>query len=98
MSNVKVVVLAQVLENYGFDSGSEHWKKKGGITFNITLNSDLVMYADDLKANLIELVKKEGNDLEKFEYIGHDVIFNEVEIDPNKLTALILRDAEKLMS
>jgi len=70
-------ITAQYYENYGFYEGTEHWKPKGGHEFIVKADSNMVMYADDLKEILIEMVAAQSNDYEKFEYIDHDVQFSE---------------------
>ena len=70
-------ITAQYYENYGLYEGTEHWKPKGGHEFIIKADSNMVMYADDLKEILIEMVAAQSNDYEKFEYIDHDVQFSE---------------------
>jgi hypothetical protein len=81
--NVKINVTAQRYENYGFHEGRVHWKPKGGTLFNIDgVDVDLVSYADHKK--VVEAIQiqldKMSNDLEKFEYIDHEVIFSEAKI------------------
>ena len=39
--------------------------------------TDVVMYTDDLEGKLTEIVKEQSNDLEKFEYRDHEVLFQE---------------------
>ena len=81
--NVKINVTAQRYENYGFHEGRVHWKPKGGTLFTIDgVDVDLVSYADHKK--VVEAIQiqldKMSNDLEKFEYIDHEVIFSEAKI------------------
>ena len=78
--NVKINVTAQLYENYGFHEGREYWKPKGGMLFTIEdIDSDVVMYADNKK--VVEAIQRQlelrSSDLEKFEYIDHEVIFSE---------------------
>ena len=74
-------ITAQFYENYAIGpnglEGTPYWKPKGGHEFIIKANSDVVMYADDLKAILTDMVAEQSNDYEKFEYIDHEVIFSE---------------------
>lgn len=81
--NVKISVNAQRYENYGFHEGREYWKPKGGMLFTIEdIDSDVVMYADHKK--VVEAIQRQlelrSSDLEKFEYIDHEVIFSEAKI------------------
>lgn len=93
---VTVRVNAQRYENYGFHEGREYWKPKGGMTFTIEdVDGDVVAYAH--REQVIEVIKEQlnerSNDLEKFEYIDHEVIFNEAKIAgvdfSNSLTQLM---------
>jgi hypothetical protein len=91
---VTVKVLAQYFENYGFAEGNvgenAQWKAKNGREFVFeNVNSDMVMYADDLKSVLVELIANQSDDLNKFEYRDHEVIFHE----PIKLKADLLEQA-----
>ena len=81
--NVKINVTAQRYENYGFHEGREYWKPKGGTLFTIDgVDADLVSYADNKK--VVQAIQRQlnerSNDLEKFEYIDHEVIFSEAKI------------------
>lgn len=81
--NVKISVNTQRYENYGFHEGREYWKPKGGMLFTIEdIDSDIVMYADNKK--VVEAIQRQlelrSSDLEKFEYIDHEVIFSEAKI------------------
>jgi len=81
--NVKISVNAQRYENYGFHEGREYWKPKGGTHFSVEdVDADMVMYADNdvIKGGLIEQLEHMSNDLEKFEYVGHEIIFSEAKI------------------
>ena len=74
-------ITAQYYENYAIGpnglEGTPYWKPKGGHEFIIKADSDMVMYADNLKEILTEMVAAQSNDYEKFEYIDHDVQFSE---------------------
>ena len=81
--NVKISVNAQRYENYGFHEGREYWKPKGGMLFTIEdIDVDIVMYADNKK--VVKAIQRQlelrSSDLEKFEYIDHEVIFSEAKI------------------
>lgn len=73
-------ITAQFYENYAIGpngpEGAPYWKPKGGHEFIIKADSDMVMYAEDLKSILTEMVAEQSNDYEKFEYIDHEVIFS----------------------
>ena len=81
---VKINVTAQVYENYNVDADGfgdvPHWKPKGGMQFVIEgVDVDDVMYADkeQLIAAIKDQLKQQSNIAEKFEYIDHEVIFQE---------------------
>ena len=79
--NVTIVVNCQYYENYnvGPDGFGEvpHWKPKGGHTFEMPINSDVVMYCDTdvLVGAINNLVKKQNSIAEKFEMIDYEVWF-----------------------
>ena len=94
--NVKISVNAQRYENYGFHEGREYWKPKGGTLFVIEdVDMDQVTYSweEQIVAAIKEQLKANSSDLEKFEYIDHEVIFSEAKIDgvdfSNSLTQLM---------
>ena len=82
---VNVLVNCQYFENYnvgpdGFNTFGDkqpHWKPKGGHQFTMEVETDVVMYTDDLEGKLTEIVKEQSNDLEKVEYRDHEVLFQE---------------------
>ena len=88
---VTVRVLAQYWENKAFyDGGEPSWSPKMGHEFLFeNVDSDVVMYADDLKAVLTDLVAAQTDDMSKYEYREHEVIFHE----PTKLKADLLEQA-----
>ena len=80
---VKINVNAQRYENYGFHEGREHWKPKGGTLFVIEdVDMDQVTYSweEQIVAAIKEQLEANSNDLERFEYIDHEVIFSEAKI------------------
>mgnify|MGYP000876051491 CR=1 FL=1 len=81
--DVKINVTAQRYENYGFHEGREHWKPKGGTFFTVEdVDADLVIYADNnaVKEALIEQLESWSTDLERYEYLSHEIIFSEAKI------------------
>ena len=72
----KIIINAQYYENYS-DTDSPHWKPKGGHEFQIVVNSDVLMYSNELESHLKSMVKKQTTSHEKFEYKGHEVQFSE---------------------
>jgi hypothetical protein len=82
-------ITAQFYENYAIGpngpEGAPYWKAKGGHEFILKADSDLVMYAPNLKDILTEMVADQSNQYEKFVYIGHEVQFSE----PSELSSEI---------
>lgn len=93
---VTVRVLAQYWENYS-DTDTPYWKPKMGHEFIFeNVDSDTVMYAQDLEGALTELVAAESNSHEKFEYREHEVIFHEpTKIKADKLEQAIIKQFDK---
>jgi len=79
----KLVVNCQYYENYnvGPDGFGEvpHWKPKGGHTFEMPIDSDVVMYTDDeiMGKAIINLIESQNSIAERFEYREHRVVFSE---------------------
>ena len=76
MSVNKVLVHTQYEENYGFNEGNYHWKKKGGHTFQIEMDVDLLMYSDAEKV-FGEMLGLHCNDYERFTYAGFEIQWKE---------------------
>lgn len=78
MSKIKLRILSQLEENYGFHEGNYHWKPKGGMEFTINVDEGLLMYGDDriIKRSIRYLLDKQSNDLERFTYISHELEFH----------------------
>tara|TARA_B100000768_G_scaffold111878_1_gene103608 strand:+ start:935 stop:1306 length:372 start_codon:yes stop_codon:yes gene_type:complete len=74
MSINKILVHTQYEENYGFDEGKFHWKKKGGHTFQIEMDADLIMYSDPAKV-FSKMLESQNTDIERFTYIDHEIQF-----------------------
>ena len=85
-----IQILTQYYENYGFNEGTEHWKPKGGFEFTVEVDSDVLMYTNDLKAILSQMVQEQSNELERFEYIEHNVSFSEpYQLDTERFNELV---------
>ena len=72
MSMNKILVHTQYYENYGFHEGGEHWKPKGGHTFQIEMDADLLMYTDPAEV-FGKMVESQNSDLERFKYIEYEI-------------------------
>ena len=87
---VKVVVNCQYYENYnvGPDGFGEvpYWKPKGGHTFEMPIDSDVVFYADtEVVVQAIKnMVEKQNSIAEKFEYREHEF----VSVEPSVVNGL----------
>jgi hypothetical protein len=70
-----ITIHAQYYENYS-DTATPYWKPKGGQVFEIeNIFGDMIIYCDDLKAVLTNLVAAQSNEHFKYEYREHDVDF-----------------------
>tara|TARA_R110000796_G_scaffold90860_1_gene194848 strand:+ start:1213 stop:1503 length:291 start_codon:yes stop_codon:yes gene_type:complete len=75
MSVNTILIHTQYEENYGFSEGTEHWKKKGGHTFQIKMDADLLMYSDPAGV-FSKMLESQSNDLERFTYIDMEIQFH----------------------
>ena len=75
MSLNKILVHTQYEENYGHYEGNFHWKKKGGHTFQIEMDSDIIMYSNPEEV-FGKMLEGQSNDLERFVYAGHEIQFH----------------------
>ena len=94
---VTVRVLAQYWENKNLDGGTPSWSPKMGHEFLFeNVDSDVVMYADDLKAVLSGLIEAESDEMSKFEYREHEVIFHEpTKLKSDSLEQAIIKQAQE---
>ena len=76
MSINKILVHTQYYENYGFHEGNFHWKKKGGHTFQIEMDADLLMYTDPAEV-FGKMLESQNSDLERFTYLEYEVQWQE---------------------
>ena len=72
MSLNKVLVHTQYEENYGHYEGNFSWKKKGGHTFSIEMDADLLMYTSPAEV-FAKMLESHNSDIERFTYIDHDI-------------------------
>ena len=81
--NSKVLVHCQYFENYNVDINGfgevPHWKPKGGHTFQMPIDSDIMMYADEDKViqAITNLVESQNSIAERFEYREHELVISE---------------------
>jgi deferrochelatase/peroxidase EfeB len=82
----KVLVHCQYYENYnvGPDGFGEvpYWKPKGGHTFQMPIDAEIVFFADtEVVVQAIKnMVEKQNSIAEKFEYVEHEFMAVEASI------------------
>lgn len=76
MSKVKVLVHTAIFENYS-DTDYPLWKAKGGYTFQIEMDADIIFYAGSEDAIFTRLVERHNNTHCKFEYLNYEIQFEE---------------------
>ena len=78
-----LLVHCQYFENYNVDINGfgevPHWKPKGGHTFQMPIDSDVMFYADEDKViqAITNLVESQNSIAEKFEYREHELVISE---------------------
>ena len=88
-----ITILTQYYENYGFHEGTEHWKPKGGFDFVVEVDSDILLYTNNLKGILTQMVGEQSNDLERFEYLEHSVSFSAPgQLDTKRFVELVKQE------
>ena len=82
-----ILIHTQYEENYGAHDWNgigtcpEHWKMKGGITFQIEMDANLCMYTKTAEVFQAMLDQDHCNVHERFTYLDHDIQFSK----PHKL-------------
>ena len=74
--DVKIIINSQYYQNYS-DTDTTYWKPKGGHEFQIVVDSNVLMYSNELEKHLTKIVSKQSDEREKFEYRGHEVQFSD---------------------
>jgi|TARA_B100000768_G_scaffold60459_1_gene58521 hypothetical protein len=72
----KVHINCQYYENKAHYEGGESFRPKGSHIFVIEMDTDLIMYSEDANAIFTKMVEKHNSDLEKFEYIDYEILWN----------------------
>ena len=82
-----IIVTTQFHENKAFSEGGEAWKPNGSHDFTFEMNGDVLINIPEklLIEAISNLVAKESNDLERFEYVSHELKFGQ----PTKLEGLM---------
>ena len=77
MSHNLIIISAQCFENYGTPD-SPHWKPKGEQKFNLSADTDHFFYGEEacIKAINTLLKRHHSNEMWKFEYRSHEIIFH----------------------
>ena len=96
---VEVRILTQIEENYGFYVDKNHWKKKGGQEFTMNVDDSLMMYGekDVIIKSFQKFLDLESNDLERFIYVSHELVFNKsyaLKGDLSKVYVKIIKEIE----
>lgn len=74
-----LLITAQYEENYG-SSEYPHWKKKGGQTFSLNVDADLLMYEKERCINAIRLIlDKKYDSHNRYTYLSHELLFSGIE-------------------
>lgn len=77
MENSLVRITAQYYENYG-SAQAPHWKPKGGQEFTVRADSDSFFYCkEECVLAIKKMLKARSNDYCRYQYIDHDVVFDE---------------------
>ncbi len=89
-----VQIYTQIQENYGWHNDQFHWKNKGQQIFEVIASSDGLMYADKdiLKRSFQELLDNESDDMFRYIYINHEILFTEAK----KINTNVFEVYEKL--
>jgi hypothetical protein len=74
MTNI-VHINCQYYENKAFYEGGEAWKPKGGHKFQMEMDTDILLYCEDVTAILSKMVETHNTDLERFKYIDYEIIW-----------------------
>ena len=92
--DVTLRIKAQYFENFS-SSDTPHFKPKGAQYFESTVSSDLLMYVghDDLIVACEQILKTHSNDIVKFIYTEHEVVFSDpIPLDPEEVHEILLKD------
>lgn len=76
MSVNKILVHTQYFENKAFYEGGEAWRPKGGHTFQIEMDADLLMFTDPSEV-FGKMLESQNNDIERFTYVEHEIQWQE---------------------
>jgi len=86
-------IKAQYYENYG-EVERPNFKPKGSQYFEVLANTDLLMYVgnDDLIKSCEEILTNHSNEIVKFKYISHEVLFSEpITLEETEVKNILLK-------
>lgn len=101
-----IIIHTQYRENYGahdWDGSGEcpqYWKPKGGFTFQLKMDADHLFYAEEAAISAIKkMLEKQSNNYESFEYIEHEIQFNEPhQLDQDEFESIFKQECEKIFA
>ena len=70
-----VHINCQYYENKAHYEGRVAFRPKGGHKFQIEMDTDILMYCEDPKVIFTQMVEAHNTDLERFEYIDYEIIW-----------------------
>jgi len=76
MSVNKILIHTQYFENKAFYEGGESFRPKGGHTFQVEMDTDLLLYTDPVEV-FGKMLESQNTDLERFEYVDHEIQWQE---------------------
>ena len=83
MSKQTILIETQYYENYNVDANGfgevPYWKPKGGFTFKIEMDADLIMFSNPAEI-FRKMVESKNSIAEKFEYLGYEIQWSEPSI------------------
>tara|TARA_Y100001980_G_C14451746_1_gene235518 strand:- start:169 stop:462 length:294 start_codon:yes stop_codon:yes gene_type:complete len=88
---IKLKISTQSYENKAYYEGGESWRPKGEFVFFTKIDSmDAIMCPKEvLISSIKELISNQCNDLDKFEYRSHELIFQDYDIPEEELQNII---------
>lgn len=76
--HVRVNIICQYEENYGFSEGSQAWKCKGGHVFTFDVNDMILMYGEDEIIAWVKavLLPQHSNEACRFTFLALEKVFD----------------------
>ena len=76
MSQNTILIHAQYYENKAWYEGGEAWKPKGGHTFKVEMDADLLLYTDPAEV-FGKMLESQNTDMERFTYVDYEIQWQE---------------------